>query len=163
MYRVGQRVWLSTRDIIIRGGAKKLAPRFIGPFTILRIISPTAVRLKLPATMRRVHPTFHVSHIKSTVTHALCPIPALPPAPRIIDGGETFTVKELMDCRRRGRGLRYLVDWEGYGPEERSWTPARLILDKELINDFHKTHPVPPVKMPRGASLEGGYCYVWIL
>ena len=46
-YRVGQRVWLSTKDIPIRGGTRKLAPRFVGPFTILRVISPTAVRLRL--------------------------------------------------------------------------------------------------------------------
>ena len=145
VYRVGQRVWLSTKDILIQGGTKKLAPRFIGPFTITRIISPTAVRLRLPTTMRRVHPTFHVSRIKPAVTHALCPTPALPPAPCIIDGGETFTVREFMDCRHRGRGLQYLVDWEGYGPEERSWTPARFILDEGLITDYHRTHPVPPV------------------
>ena len=106
VYRVGQRVWLSTKDILIRGGTKKLAPRFIGPFTITRIISPTAVRLRLPITMRRVHPTFHISRIKPAVTHALC----LTPAPHIIEGGETFTVRELMDCRCRGRGLQYLVD-----------------------------------------------------
>ena len=151
VYRVGQRVWLSTKDIMIRGSTKKLAPRFIGPFTILSIISPMAVRLRLPTTMRRVHPTFHVSWIKPTVAHALCPTLALPPTPRIIDRGETFTVRELMDWRRCGRGLQYLVNWEGYGPEERSWTPARFILDKGLIDDYHKTHPVPPVKTPRGA------------
>uniref|UniRef100_A0A3Q2CJP2 Zgc:194202 n=1 Tax=Cyprinodon variegatus TaxID=28743 RepID=A0A3Q2CJP2_CYPVA len=38
----------------------KMAPRFLGLFTIDRIISPTAVRLKLPPHLR-VHPTFHVS------------------------------------------------------------------------------------------------------
>ena len=102
--------------------------------------------------MRRVHPTFHVSRLKPVVTHALCSAPVPPPPSRIIDGGETFTVNRLMDCCRRGRGLQYLVDWEGYGSEERSWTPARFILDKGLINDFHKSHPVPPVKTPRGAS-----------
>ena len=42
-YRVGQRVWLSTKDIPIRGGTCKLAPRYVGPFTITYIISPMAV------------------------------------------------------------------------------------------------------------------------
>ena len=133
-------------------GNRKLAPRFVGPFTILRVISPTAVRLRLPATMRRVHPTFHVSRLKPAVTHALCPALTSPPAPRIIDGGEVFTVNQLLYCRRRGRGLQYLVDWEGYGPEERSWTPARFILDKTLITNFHRVNPVPAVRTPRGIS-----------
>ena len=63
-------VWLSTKDIPIRGGTRKLAPRYVGPFTVTRVISPTAVRRRLPHTMRRVHPTFHVSRLKPAVTHA---------------------------------------------------------------------------------------------
>ena len=155
-YWVGQRGWLSTKDIPIRGGTRKLAPWFVGPFTILKIISPTVVRLRLPPTMRRVHLIFHVSRMKPAVSHALCRTPAPPPSPRIIGGGETFTVNKLMDCHRRGRGLQNLVYWEGYSLEERSWTPARFFLDKTLITDFHKEHPVPPIKMPRGASWGGG-------
>ena len=150
--RVGQRVWLSTKDIPIRGGTKKLAPRYVGWFTMTHVISPTAVRLRLPSTMRRLHPTFQVSRIKPAVTHALCSAPATPPPPRAISGGETYTVSRLMDCCRRGQCFQYLVDWEGYGPEHRAWISARFILDKDIIRDFHRRNPMPVLKTPRGAS-----------
>ena len=81
VYRVGQRVWLSTKDIPIRGGTRKLAPWHVGPFVVSRIISPTAVRLRLPPTMRRIHPTFHVSRLKPAVTSPLCSAPPQSSAP----------------------------------------------------------------------------------
>ena len=62
-YRPGQRVWLSAKDLNLKGSPKKLAPRFVGPFPITRNIGPAAVRLRLPRSLR-VHPTFHVSQIK---------------------------------------------------------------------------------------------------
>ncbi len=64
VYVAGQKVWLSTKNIPLRSVSNKLAPKFIGPFTVTKIISPVAVRLKLPPVYRRIHPVFHVSKIK---------------------------------------------------------------------------------------------------
>ncbi|KAL0147024.1 hypothetical protein M9458_057548, partial [Cirrhinus mrigala] len=55
VYVVGQKVWLSSKDIPLRSVSNKLAPKFIGPFTVTKIISPVAVRLKLPPAYRRIH------------------------------------------------------------------------------------------------------------
>ncbi len=135
VYVVGQKVWLSTKNIPLRSVCNKLAPKFIGPFPVTKIISPVTVRLKLPPAYRRIHP---VSKVKPVFrSHLNPPTPVLPP-PRLVDGEPTYSVNRILDSRQRGRGFQYLVDWEGYGPEERIWVPARDILDHSLIDDYNQ-------------------------
>lgn len=47
-YRPGQKVWLSTSHLHFRVDNKKLAPRFVRPFSVIRLINPSAVRLGCP-------------------------------------------------------------------------------------------------------------------
>ena len=72
-YQQGQRVWLSAKDLNLKVPSKNLAPRFVGPFPITKIIGPAAVRLRLPRSLR-VHPTFHVSKVKPVKESKMVPL-----------------------------------------------------------------------------------------
>lgn len=73
-FREGGKVYLSTKYIKLHIPSRKLGPKFIGPFTIIKIINPVMVSLKLPSLLSRIHPVFHSSllkpatHIKDTGT-----------------------------------------------------------------------------------------------
>lgn len=60
-----------------RGGVK-LAPRFIGPFEVDRMINAVAFRLRLPASLK-VRPTFHVCWVKPVRKSALSQAAEKPP------------------------------------------------------------------------------------
>ncbi len=82
VYVAGQKVWLSTKNIPLRSVSNKLAPKFIGPLTVTKIISPVAVRLNLPPAYRRIHPVFHVSKIKPVFRSRINPPAPVPPNPQ---------------------------------------------------------------------------------
>ncbi|KAL0150983.1 hypothetical protein M9458_053710 [Cirrhinus mrigala] len=127
------------------------SPRYIGPFTILRRINDVTVQLQLPPRYR-IHPTFHVCLLKpfhpSATEHPGAEVE--PPPPEVLDTPSIYTVHEILDSRRRGGHLEYLVDWEGYGPEERSWVARDDILDPSLLTDFHREHLDRPAPHGRG-------------
>ena len=63
-YQVGDQVLLSTKNLRPAVGAKKLMPKYVGPFEVIALHGPVAVKLLLTDGFERLHDVFHVSLIK---------------------------------------------------------------------------------------------------
>ncbi|GKC81285.1 putative reverse transcriptase domain-containing protein [Tanacetum coccineum] len=72
-FEVGDQVLLKVSPWkgVVRFGKKgKLAPRYVGPFEILKGIGLLAYMLRLPEESNSVHDTFHVSNLKKCLADA---------------------------------------------------------------------------------------------
>ncbi|KAK3556357.1 hypothetical protein QTP70_007081 [Hemibagrus guttatus] len=126
------------------------SPKFVGPFEIIRQVNPVPYRLRLPASYR-ICPTFHVSLLKPAHPSAGGSMACEePPLPLDIEGSPAYQVRALLDCRLVQSHLQYLVDWEGYGLEERLWVDTTDILDPSIAEDFHRDHLNKPAPLLRG-------------
>uniref|UniRef100_A0A8C5R326 Gypsy retrotransposon integrase-like protein 1 n=1 Tax=Leptobrachium leishanense TaxID=445787 RepID=A0A8C5R326_9ANUR len=170
-YNVGDRVWLSTRNVKLRVPAMKMAPRFISPYKIIRRVNPVAYALALPRHLR-LHNVFHTSLLKPLLCNRYTR--AVPPPPPVqVDGETEYEVRKVLDSRLFRGALQYLVNWVGYGPEDRSWIPASNMSASRLVRAFHASHPIAlvvvlplaPVAfchlscwLSGGLPWRGGYC-----
>jgi len=156
-FEVGDQVLLSTKNIQLKHkGCSKLSARFIGPFTIVEKINPVAFKVDLPATMKKIHPVFHVSLLrkyKSRDPSGRDGRPAEPPPPPVaVDGEEEYEVERIVDRRERkirtkknkhgGKHrsyvVEYLVRWKGYEKEHDEWLPLdHLQHCLDLVQEYH--------------------------
>ena len=140
-YAVGDLVLLSTKNLAVQQGSRKLMPKWIGPFPIDKMINPVAARLTLPPEYR-FHNVFHVSLLRHYRTDGT----VQPPKAVDFDPGTTRPVwiaERILDHetrKLRTRTLtRYLVKWEGFGHEHDTWVDDASFVDRNPIDVYLAT------------------------
>lgn len=145
-YQVGQSVWLLRKHIATNRPSSKLDVKRLGPFEIKARVGTHAYRLGLPLTMN-IHNVFHVSLLEPHHPNLIASRRVEDPPPPVINeaGDEEWEVAEILDSRLRRRKLQYLVDWKGFGVQDRCWVDASDFHDDdELVVDFHTKYPSKP-------------------
>ncbi|GJV67983.1 hypothetical protein Tco_1483492 [Tanacetum coccineum] len=77
-FSVGDYVLLKVspwKGVVHFGKKEKLAPRFVGPFEIVKKVGHVAYRLDLPKELNGVHDTFHVSNLKECLADPTSQVP----------------------------------------------------------------------------------------
>jgi hypothetical protein len=150
-FKVGDRVLLSSSNLrfVHKDKASKLLPKYLGPFTISKVVSPVAYELSLPPELR-IHPVFHsekLRPVKESSTfdsHRESSAPSIHPQVQEDDKVE-YEVERILDRRvhklRNGRTrTEYLVHWKGYPEYDATWEPAKnLDHSSSLISDYLRT------------------------
>ena len=94
-YKVGDKVWLRTKDIKINQPSRKLAERQLGPFEIVKVVSSNAVKLKLPASFK-IHDVINVSRVRPYKPPVIGQR-VTPPEAVEVEGAPEYKVKEVID------------------------------------------------------------------
>ena len=135
-------VWLNGKKISTMQSSPKLENILLGLFNIISKIPLSMYKLKLPETMRRVHPIFQVLILRQNRQETIGGRPADNLEPVIVHGEKEWEVEEVAECRRRGRKLQYFFSWKGFGPANNSWEPRRNVENVRLaVEDFDSKHP----------------------
>ena len=143
-FAVGDKVWLFRKNIRTTRPSQKLDVKRMGHFNILEIIrdSKLAYKLELPRRMKQIHPVFHVSLLEPYRENQWEGRVQPAPPPEEIEGELEYEVKEIVDSKIVWGQLNYLVDWVGYGPEERMWESVEAVENaQEEVVTFHRAYP----------------------
>jgi hypothetical protein len=142
---VGDKVLLSTANLNMRspGQVRKLQPKWVGPFPILRSFG-TSFELELPAQYSRIHPVFHASLLRPYIDGSRRfpgreilsrPLPILND-----DGEEEFEIDRILEQKVTGTGRRrktlYLVKWKGYPDSDNTWEPYSNLKDTAALAHY---------------------------
>ncbi|KAJ9504659.1 hypothetical protein QJQ45_030369 [Haematococcus lacustris] len=154
VFEPGDMVLLSTQNMrgkVGQPGARKLKPRYVGPFRVEYMVGRAAVKLDLPEEWSRIHNVFHVSLVKPYRTYdASDQVPghAGPPPLQWLDGEPEYKVEKVVDHRlaksqgKRGskpkkRQLEFLVKWQGHGDEHNTWeSRSQLVGCQEMLTAY---------------------------
>jgi len=131
-------VLLNTKNLKLKvSGTKKLCPKFVGPFKVIKRVGEVAYRLVLPPNIK-VHSVFHVNLLHEYRSNGTV---QPPPPPIEIEGDLEYEVEQVILHRdtpigRKRSKREYLIKWLGYGPEHNSWEPATNMHCDELISEY---------------------------
>jgi len=148
-FQEGDEVWLNIKNFQLpKGLSHKFLGPYAGPFKVLEKKLSDTYKLELPENLK-VHPTFHVSLLKSVARNASRPNQEhnSKPSPDLVHNELEFEVEVVLKSRQlRGREREYLVKWKGYHTIEASWVnESDMEHAQEAIKEFH----IKPTKKKR--------------
>ena len=141
-FRPGDFVHLSMKNFVPEGftGAKKLMPKFCGPFKITEAVNDVTFRLDLPQPIRDrgIHNAFHASLLRPAEIDPDDSRENAPPPPVLVGEHQEYEVEKILKHRSRRGRRQYLVKWLGFPDTENSWVTANDLHAPDLLSEYLK-------------------------
>ena len=117
-YKVGDKVLLKSAHVHPPGEKErpstKLRAKYVGPFTILKLVGPNALELALKGGLKN-HPVFSVDSTKPFDPDTRVRVAR---SKGLEDGDVQWTPVAILQHKRRNKRHMWLVKWEGIDPED---------------------------------------------
>jgi hypothetical protein len=126
-FQVGDFVYLRvspTKGVQRFGTKGKLAPRYVGPFEILKICGPVAYKIRLPSQLAAIHDVFHISQLKKCIK---VPTEIVETRAIEIEPDLSYTEQpiQILDTKERVTRMKkikmYKILWDHHTEEEATW------------------------------------------
>lgn len=146
-FEVGDMVFLKLQpyrqSTVAFRSSLKLAPRFFGPYRVLKRIGPVAYRLQLPPGSQ-IHDVFHVSLLKKKLGPIVAisqDIPSVSVDSNILPQPEAILQSRIVQKGKYRPKTEILVKWKGAPDEDATWEnkwrflrtyPSFILEDKDI-------------------------------
>ena len=141
-FEVGDLVYLSTTnlsDTHLPKVPRKLWPKYIGPFEILKKVNANAYQLQLPEEFK-MHNVFNVSQMKFYYPSLEAPSGSSP-LTFFLQNLENPPVEEIIDRQGSGVTRQYLIKWKNQDEAHNTWvTPDKLKTVWQLVQEFNRRY-----------------------
>ena len=152
VFKEGDQVLLHTRNYPSLK-THKLSSPFVGPFKILRMISPTVAQLDIPPNVAtaKMHRNINIEQLKLFVPDTAA-APPPPPIQHSKNGVKKYIIDKIVGERTHYHRLQFKIKWKGYDDE--TWEPAALFLREFpiLVGEWRKLQPPPKAQPPQNGS-----------
>ena len=132
---IGSKVYLDSTNIQTQRPSEKLSHKRLGPYKVIEQIGKNSYKLELPKTMG-IHPVFHVSLLfvkpKDDFHRENTPLPPIVTP----EGEEEYEVEKILDSKKKGRKILYLVQWKGYVLRYQSYTVDMSYVARDCMRVF---------------------------
>ena len=149
-YKVGDKVWLSTKNIRTERPSKKLDHKRIGLYKVTKLVG-SSYQLELPESMR-IHNVFHPSLLRLAAEDPLPGQHNDPPPPVVVNDKKEWEVDNILNAKKHGKWVLFRVKWKGYDKDKQSYPSNNFENSPELVEDFYKRHPTKSRQSASGSG-----------